>query len=224
MTQWNDGREQQSGIPPGQRNIAAVALIASLAVLAVLVVAIVVVLAVRKRDGGPDASPQAETQTSAGAPTPTSEAQAGPVDACLIGNWKQTQYTATFDLGGVTDGNKAVGTVKLSGGGRLWKITADGKATEDFNETRYSGRAADGRTVDMTFTGQNDWTLKTSNRQILFVSTGSTVEMSIVVNGKDAEHDKVEPHNNPQPYTCATNSWSSTSLTDSTASTKYERV
>jgi hypothetical protein len=200
----------------------AVGLIASLAVLAVLVVAIVVVLAVRKGDGDTTATPQA--QSSATAPTPTSAAQAGPVDACLIGNWKQTQYTATFDLGGVTDGNKALGTIKLSGGGRLWKITADGKATEDFNETKYSGRAADGRTVDMTFSGQNEWTLTTSNHQILFVSTGSTVEMSIAVNGKDAEHDKVEPHNNPQPYTCATNSWSTTSLTDSTASSKYDRV
>jgi hypothetical protein len=205
-----------------RRNTGAVALIASLAVLAVLVVAIVVVLAVRKRDND-TATPRPGTGTSA-APTPASEAAAGPVDACLIGNWKQTQYAATFDLGGVTDGNKAVGTVKLAGAGRLWKIAVDGKATEDFTSAKYSGRTADGRTVDMMFTGQNEWALRTSNHQILFVSTGSTVEMSIVVNGKVAERDKVEPHNNPQPYTCAANSWSTTSLTDTTASSKQDRV
>ena len=72
----------------------------------------------------------------------------------------------------------------------------------------------------MTSAGQNQWTLKTANKQLLFVSTGSNVEMTVTANGKQALHDTVNPHNNPQPYTCAANSWSTTSLTDATASSK----
>lgn len=198
--------------PPPRRNTGAVALIASLAVLAVLVIAIVVVLAVRRDNHEPSVT-QPQHQS------------AGPVDTCLIGNWKQTQFKAGFDLSDVNDAaGKALGTVQATGGGRLWRITADGTATEDFASTRYSGRTSDGRQVDLTFTGKNDWTLKTANHQLLFVSTGSNVEMSVTVNGKPALHDTVNPHNNPQPYTCATNSWSTTSLTDATASATYERV
>ncbi|MET7403783.1 hypothetical protein ABZS66_60970 [Dactylosporangium sp. NPDC005572] len=222
MTQWSNGYQQQQPPqyyapppPPPRRNTVAVALIASLSLLVVLVVAIVVVIAVRRGDDdGSTATPATSAST-----------QSGPVDTCLVGNWRQSQYAATMDFSSIYDAkNKALGTVRVTGSGRLWRITADGKATEDFTSTRYSGRTEDGRSVDMTFTGTNEWTLKTQGGQLLFVSTGSTVELTITVDGKQAEQTNVEPHNNPQPYTCLPNSWKTQSLTDATASAQYDRV
>ncbi|GGM73374.1 hypothetical protein ACFFX1_47410 [Dactylosporangium sucinum] len=220
MTQWSSGHQQQPQYyappppPPPRRNTVAVALIASLSLLVVLVVAIIVVIAVRRGDGS-TATPAASAPTT----------RSGPVDTCLIGNWRQSQYGATMDLSSVSDGkNKPLGTVRVTGSGRLWRITADGRATEDFTSTRYSGRTDDGRGVDLTFTGTNEWTLKTQDGQLLFVSTGSTVELTITVDGKQAEKTRVEPHNNPQPYTCLPNSWKTQSLTDTTASAQYDRV
>ncbi|WP_433206768.1 hypothetical protein ACQP00_40115 [Dactylosporangium sp. CS-047395] len=208
--------------PPPRRSSGLIALIASLAVLAVVAVAVVVVVVVRgKGDEPPVASVPA---TTAASPAATANAQVGPVDSCLIGNWKQSQYSALFDLSDVTIGGKPLGQVNLSGGGRTWKITVDGKGVEDFSQTKYSGQTADGHKVDATFTGANQWELKTANHEILFTSTGSDVQMTVAVDGKATAPEKVEPHNNPQPYECGSNQWTAKSLTDANAGTVYKRV
>jgi hypothetical protein len=213
---------------PPRRNSGVVALIASLAVLAVVAIAVVVVVLVRSGDEPPQTPGPASTTAAAAAPAPPSAAktdtQVGPVDSCLIGNWRQTQYSALFDLSDVTSGGKALGQVKLSGKGRTWQIKVDGTAVEDFSGAAYTGKTTGGQTVTMAFTGSNRWTLKTANQEILFTSTGSTVAMTVSVDGKQALHEDVAPHNNPQPYECGKNSWSATSLTDPDAGTKYERT
>jgi heme/copper-type cytochrome/quinol oxidase subunit 2 len=223
VAQWSNNSVQPGTYPPPppppRRNTRLIALIASLVVLVVVVVVVgivVVVLAIRRNVDRNDAE---STPASA-----TAEAPAAPLDTCLVGNWKQTQYTATFDLSGVSAGGKALDAVKVSGAGRTWKIVADGTATEDFSQARYTGTTADGRPVVLSFTGENDWTLKTENHRILFVSTGSTVEMVVSVNGKQAVKTNVQPQNNPQPYTCGPNAWTTTSPTDASASTTFTRV
>jgi len=216
---------QPSPPPPPRRGSGLIALIASLAVLAVVAIAVVIVVLVRR--GEPEGQGQGPAAAATGAPAPSAgrtEAQVGPVDSCLVGNWKQTQYSALFDLSSVTLGGRKMGETKLSGGGRTWKINVDGKATEDWNAARYTGRTDDGHSVEATFTGKNEWDLKTAEHEILFTSTGSTVAITITVDGKEALHNTVEPHNNPQPYECGKNSWTAKSLTDPNANTVYDRM
>jgi hypothetical protein len=209
---------------PPRRSSGLIALIASLAVLAVVAIAVVVVVVVRRDEPASDTQPVAASPAPTAAAPTTGAAQVGPVDSCLVGNWKQAQYSALFDLSDVTVGGKPLGQVNLSGGGRTWKITVDGKGVEDFSQTKYSGQTADGHKVDATFTGANQWELKTANHEILFTSTGSTVKMTVAVDGKATEPETVEPHNNPQPYECGSNQWTAKSLTDANAGTVYKRV
>jgi hypothetical protein len=212
---------------PPRRSSGVVALIASLAVLAVVAIAVVVVVLVRSGDEQPQGQGPAVTTAAAATTGPSAaktDAQVGPVDSCLIGNWKQTQYSALFDFSDVTVGGKAVGEVKLSGKGRTWRIKVDGTAVEDFSGARYTGKTTDGKTIDATFAGSNQWTLKTANGELLFTSTGSTVAITVSVDGKQALHQDVTPHNNPQPYKCGKNSWTAKSLTDEDASTQYDRM
>lgn len=209
----------QPPMPP-RHNSGLIALIASLGVLAVVAVAIVIVAVVRRSDDQPSAGP---TTTTSGAAT-TAPAPVGPVDSCLVGNWKQTTYSSPFDLSSITLDGKKMGEVNLSGSGRTWKITVDGKGTEDWSKAQYTGRTADGHNVVATFTGKSEWTLKTANNQILFTSTGSDVFITITVDGKQQLNDSVKPFNNPLPYECSKNSWTAKSLTDPDANTIYQRT
>lgn len=211
--------QPQPPVPP-RHNSGLIALIASLGVLAVVAVAIVVVTVVRRSDDQPSAGP---TTTTSGAAT-TAPAPVGPVDSCLVGNWKQTTYSSPFDLSSITLDGRKMGEVNLSGSGRTWKITVDGKGTEDWSKAQYTGRTADGHNVTATFTGKNEWTLKTANNQILFTSTGSDVFITITVDGKQQLNQSVKPFNNPLPYECSTNSWTAKSLTDPDANTIYQRA
>ncbi|GAA1035104.1 hypothetical protein GCM10009557_41790 [Virgisporangium ochraceum] len=214
------GYPQPQPPAPPRFNSGLIALLASLGVLAVVAVAVVMVTVVRSGDDQPSAGP---APTASGAAT-TAPAQVGPVDPCLVGNWKQTTYSSPFDLSKITLDGKKMGEVKLSGSGRTWKITVDGKGTEDWSKAQYTGRTADGHNVVATFTGTNEWTLKTANNQILFTSTGSDVVITITVDGKQQLNESVKPFNNPLPYECSSNSWTAKSLTDPDANTIYQRT
>jgi hypothetical protein len=211
--------QPQPSMPP-RRNSGLIALIASLGVLAVVAVAVVIVVVVRRGDDQPSVGPATTTASAA----TTAPAQVGPVDPCLVGNWKQTTYSSLFDLSSITLDGKKMGEVRLSGGGRTWKITVDGKGTEDWSKAQYTGKTADGHNVETTFTGKNEWTLKTANNQILFTSTGSDVFITVTVDGKQQLKQSVTPFNNPLPYECSKNSWTAKSLTDPDASTIYQRT
>ena len=212
--------QPQRPMPP-RRNSGLIAFIASLGVLAVVAVAIVIVAVVRRSDDQPSAGPT--TTTPSGAAT-TAPAPVGPVDSCLVGNWRQTTYSSPFDLSDITLDGKKMGEVNLSGSGRTWKITVDGKGTEDWSKAQYTGRTTDGHNVVATFTGKSEWTLKTANNQILFTSTGSDVFITITVDGKQQLNESVNPFNNPLPYECSKNSWTAKSLTDPDANTIYQRT
>src|SRR3954454_18281085 len=114
MTQWNaDGRApyQQYGPPyqpppppsPPSRNARIFALIGSLVVLAVDAVGIVVVIAIRRQGDDRSTAAPAPTQrapasTAASASGSTAATQSGPIDMCLVGNWRQSEYRSTFDF------------------------------------------------------------------------------------------------------------------------------
>ena len=217
---YQPGYPQPQPPTPPRRSSGLIALIASLGVLAVITVAVVVVVVVRRGDDQPSATPA----TSGPGAATTAPAQVGPVDPCLVGNWKQTTYSSPFDLSSITLDGKKMGEVNLSGGGRTWKITVDGKGTEDWSKAQYTGKTADGHNVEATFTGKHEWTLKTASNQILFTSTGSDVFITVTVDGKQQLNQSVKPFNNPLPYECSKNSWTAKSLTDPNASTIYQRT
>ncbi|GAA3243762.1 hypothetical protein ACFO1B_31485 [Dactylosporangium siamense] len=226
MANWNPPPPyQQQYQPPYQpprrrRGILPVVLVAGVTLVVVLIAAIIVVLVVRQQGDDTVADPPAST----GAASPSATG-AGALDECLIGNWRQTKYSAGFDLSGTLDrAGKPVGQIKTTGDGRRWKITATGAATETFDDAEYKGTATDGRLVTLTFTGGHEWKIKTSNGRILFELVSTNLEISVLVDAFRAESQKVNPQNNPMPYQCAGNSWTATSLSDATASTTFERA
>ncbi|GAA3450322.1 hypothetical protein [Dactylosporangium matsuzakiense] len=207
-----------SPAPAPRRGAPVLALVGSLVVLAVVAVGIVVVIGVRR---GSSPAP------TAGAPSPavsTEAAQTGPVDTCIIGNWKLTKYTSTFDLTDVVADGKPLGQVKVTGSGVKVELSAAGDSDSDYTGVSYTGNAPDGRAVTLTFSGQVHNSLKTADHQILFTFKSSTLEMTVLVNNKQVTKGNPVGKNNPQPYTCGPNTWTTTSLTDPDAAATYTRV
>ncbi|WP_426507722.1 hypothetical protein ACPPVO_55655 [Dactylosporangium sp. McL0621] len=209
-------------LPPSPRRSARVfALIGSLVVLAVVAVGIVVVIAIRRQadDKKPadNAAPAASTATSAAA------TQAGPIDMCLVGNWKQSEYKSTFDFTDLAPDGKSLGKVKVTGSGVQQEITAEGDSVSDYSSVTYTGRSSDGRTVTLLFSGQYRQTLKTSNHQILFSAKAGTMTMTVMVDNKQVLKNNPTGTSNPQPYTCGDNRWTTTSLVDPDAGATFVR-
>jgi hypothetical protein len=203
-------------MPPQRRVGWIVALGAGGVVVAVLIVAIVVVTAMRKGDDG-----GAPVVTASGAGSPT-----GPIDKCLVGTWKQTEYQNNIEFSDLEVGKREnLGKIKMSGGGKKWTINADGSAEEDDSETRYRGRAADGRAIEAVFSGSSRWTLKTADGKIIFAGVDGNTSVVINVDGRAAGRIDLKPNNDPVPYTCTGDSWRTTSSKgDDSVFTTYERV
>jgi len=188
-----------------------VALIASIAVLFVLVVAIVVVVGLRDSDGA----------TPTGSPSTSS----GPVDACLVGSWRQKDYQRDVVLGDTEVGKREnLGTVRMTGGGKKWVIDADGSAEENDDETRYSGRTADGRTVDAVFSGSTSWTLRTETAKVFYAGVDSSAQISIRVGGVQKGVIELEPNTDPQSYSCTGDVWRTTPSGSGSDFSTYERL
>jgi hypothetical protein len=211
--------------PAPRRNTRVLALIASLVVLAVVAVGIVVVIAVRRSAGDKNVAQPGTAAASAPAAAATTEAaQVGPIDMCLVGNWRLTSYSATFDLTEAVADGKPVGKVKATGSGVEVVITADGDSTSDYTGVTYTGKTADGRAVALVFSGGINQSLRTVNHQLLYTAKTNTLVMSIRVDNKEIEKGSPATKANPQPYTCAPNSWTTTSLTEAEAAATYTRV
>jgi hypothetical protein len=188
-----------------------VALIASVAVLFVLVVAIVVV---GSRDRDPDGA------GPGGSPSTAS----GPIDACLVGSWRQKDYQHDVALGDTDVGKReGLGTVRMTGGGRKWVINADGSAEEDDTATRYTGKTADGRTVDAVFSGTTSWTLRTEVGKLIYAGIDSTARISIQVAGSQKGVIELEPNMDPQTYSCTGDVWRTSSSVGGSSFATYER-
>jgi hypothetical protein len=206
--------ESQYGLPPPgspRSGNWSVALIASVAVMFVLIVAIIVVVGLRDAD---DAVP-------GGSPSTVS----GPVDACLVGSWRQQNYQRDVELGDTEVGKREnLGTVRMTGDGKKWVINADGSAEENDDETRYSGKTADGRTVDAVFSGSTSWTLRTETGKLIYAGINSTAQISIRVAGVEKGVIELEPNTDPQTYSCTGDVWRTSSSTDRSSFSTYERL
>ena len=187
------------------------ALIASATLFVILVVALIVVVAIRRNSN----------EVAGGTPPPPAGSAPAAVDTCLIGRWRQTSYRATFDFNDILG---SLGRVALSGAGREWTIRADGTGDENFDRAVYEGRSNDGRAVRMEFSGTAKWRVTTTDGRMILLSVSSDVEQSLYVDNTLQRKAPVDPRANPSPYTCDGSGWSATSLTDSSAATRYERI
>ncbi|GAA0743071.1 hypothetical protein Drose_11065 [Dactylosporangium roseum] len=196
-----------------KRNRWFAALVISAVLLVVMAIAVVVVATTRDHGGDP--------QAGGGA----SQSPSGPVDACLVGRWKQTSYQRNVVLGDTDVGKREnLGTIKMNGGGKQWTINADGSATEDDSKTVYSGKTTDGRTVTASFSGQTTWAVKTVDTQLQYAGKESNVVVTISVDGTDKGRIELEPNTDPVKYTCTGDIWRITKIDDPDAFSRYDRV
>jgi hypothetical protein len=195
---------------PERRNRFFAALIVSSVLLVVVVVAIVVVALNREPDTG--TGPQA-------APS-----QTGPVDACLVGTWKQTTYQKVVDLTGTDVGTREKLTkIKFSGGGKIWEIKSDGNAIEDDTKTVYTGKTDDGRSVDASWAGRTEWKITTKDGVMSFAGGEATTVVTISVDGVQKGRIELEPNLDPTTYTCNGDIWRTSSKDNPDDFARYDR-
>jgi hypothetical protein len=203
--------------PPGptrSRGRLVPVLVAGAVVVVVLVVAIVVV-ALRKDGKDEPAVPGVATATS----------YAGPVDPCLVGTWNQTSYQKLVDMTGTdVDKRETIGKVKMTGAGKRWTIKADGSAVEDDSKTVYSGKDDKGRTINATFSGNTEWSVKTVGRTIEYAGKESNASVVISVDGRKAGTINLEPNLDPNNYTCVGDVWRTSNTDDPDSFSRYDRV
>jgi hypothetical protein len=201
--------------PPRPRNRLVPILIVGAVLVTVLVVAIVVVALGRDK----------EQTAGPGATTSASASYSGPVDPCLVGTWKQTSYQKVVDLTGTdVDKREGIGKVKMTGGGKVWTIKADGSAVEDDAKTVYSGEDDKGRTINATFSGTTDWAIKTVGRTIEYAGKDSTSSVVISVDGRKAGTINLEPNLDPNNYTCVGDVWRTSKTDDPDSFARYDKV
>lgn len=195
---------------PPRRNRWFAALVISSVLLVVLVVAIVVVSMNRKP------SAQAGGQASA---SPT-----GPVDPCLVGQWKQTTYQKIVDLSSTDVGKREkLGQIKFTGGGKVWTIRDDGSAIEDDAHTVYTGKTDDGRTVNASWSGRTEWRVTTKDGTMNFAGGEATTVVTISIDGTEKGRIELEPNLDPTPYTCNGDIWRTTAKDSSDDFARYDR-
>ncbi len=200
--------------PPPSRNRMLPLLVVAAVLLTVMAVSVVVV-----------ALSKSNKEPSAGGPGTAPTSYAGPVDPCLVGTWNQTSYQKTVDLTGTdVDKREGIGKVKMTGGGKRWTIKADGTAVEDDSKTVYSGKDDKGRTINATFTGNTDWSIKTVGRTIEYAGKESNASVVISVDGRKAGTINLEPNLDPNNYTCVGDVWRTSNTDDPDAFSRFDKV
>ena len=183
------------------------------ALLVVMAVAVVIVQLTKSKE-----EPAAAPGTA-----PTSHA--GPVDPCLVGSWSQTSYQKVVDLTGTeVDKREGIGKVKMTGGGKVWTIKADGTAVEDDAKTVYAGKDDKGRNINATFSGKTDWSIKTVGRTIEFAGKESNAGVVISVDGRKAGTITLEPNLDPANYTCTGDVWRTSGTNDPDTFSRFDKV
>lgn len=160
-----------------------------------------------------------------GGPGPAPTSYAGPVDPCLVGTWNQTSYQKTVDLTGTdVDKREGIGKVKMTGAGKRWTIKADGTAVEDDSKTVYSGKDDKARTINATFSGNTDWSIKTVGRTIEYAGKESNASVVISVDGRKAGTINLEPNLDPNNYTCVGDVWRTSNTDDPDSFSRFDKV
>jgi len=200
------GQYGASPTPPKKNNYL-VPVLALSGVLVLLVVAIVVVAALKKDNTKPDTPVAQPTKSSVGA----SPKASAVIDECLVGTWETTSYTEQVSMQGIGDV-----PFKLDKNGAILKFTADGKHTQTYTNTQFSG--------DPEVQGTKAHVLLTVNATVtadVHTAGGSVSYTNVKSDGKGTvsapslgvnETDDFDPGDDPSKYTCT-----STTLTLNTA-------
>lgn len=199
----------------GGRNKYLMPILALSGVLVVLVVAIVVVAALKSGDDK-KTDPQANNPT--GAPSATGKAaEKAVIDECLVGTWTTQTYTEQVAMDGV--GNVPINLTK---NGSVLKFTPDGKLTETYKDSTFTGNPTiSGQAVAITLTVNATVTsnVSTTSGSIAYQNVQATG--TINTKAPSINFDQTEPFqtdDNPAKYTCSGNNLTmSTSQINSTA-------
>ncbi len=192
----------QYGAPPTppRRNKFMMPLLALSGVVVVLVIAIVAVVALRKGDDPKTvADPAKSTNATTGASAKPAESK---IDKCLVGTWQTSTYTETAAMEGVEGGV----SISLTKNGSTLTFTSDGKLTETYQDSVFSGSPTiQGQKVPITITVN-----ATVNSDIQTAS-GSIVYSNVKASGNTLTtapsigYSETEPFtadDNPAKYTC----------------------
>ncbi|MEV6923053.1 lipocalin family protein [Dactylosporangium sp. NPDC051485] len=197
--------------PEGPRRNRWVAGLVAGSVVVVIAVVVIVVIGLRS-SGDKGKTPQ------------TAPPQTGPVDSCLVGRWKQTTYQKIVDFTGTdVDNREKIGKVKMTGGGKIWEIQADGSAIEDDSKTVYTGKTDDGRTVNATWQGRSEYKVSTKDGTITYAGGEATTTVVVNIDGAEKGRIQLEPNLDPQQYTCNGDIWRLSNKDDPSALSRYDR-
>ncbi|GAA1393360.1 hypothetical protein GCM10009662_01590 [Catellatospora coxensis] len=138
----------------------------------------------------PSPSPSAAASPSAALPPPPPPS-AAPAD-CLIGSWRETAYTANWEM----YGNK----IQFTGSGTLMQIKADGTmATVDKTTRRGSGY---GDRFEMIHSGTTKLNYVADDKTINYSNPQATGWTTLKVNGSQRAKERLKATITPETYSC----------------------
>lgn len=210
--------------PSSSRNKFLMPILALSGVLVILVVAIVVV-AVLKNGGDNKNDPQAgPTNGPTGSTAKPSAKPSAKIDECLVGTWQTKTYTEQVAMDGV--GNVPI---TLTKNGSTFKFTPDGKLTETYKDSTFTGNPTiQGQQVPLTITVNATVTsdVATTSGSIAYSNLSATGTINTKAPSINFDQtDPFETDDNPAKYTCndgnLTMSTSQISLTATKTSSSY---
>jgi hypothetical protein len=199
------------------RNKFLVPVLALSGVLVVLVVAIVVVAALKSDDKkDPVAGPTGTAANASGTGKPKPSAA---IDECLVGTWTTKTYTEKTAM-------DTVGTVEFSlkENGSTVKFAPDGKATETFKNSTFTGNPTiQGQSVPITIIANATVTsnVATTSGSLAYSNVAATGTLN--TKAPSINYDETEPfqaNDDPAKYTCNGDSLSITTSIFSQSLTK----
>ncbi|UWZ36767.1 hypothetical protein Drose_38265 [Dactylosporangium roseum] len=195
------GQYGASPTPPKKNNFL-VPVLALSGVLVLLVVAIVVVAAMKGGDDPKDTPVAQPGQTTNGPSKGASAKPSAIIDECLVGSWQTKTYTEQVSMQGIGDV-----PFKLDANGAVLTFTADGKHTQTFKDTRFSG--------DPTVQGTKAHVVLTVNANVtadVHTAGGSIAYTNLKSDGSGTvsapslgvnETEPFSPGDDPSKYTCS---------------------
>ncbi|WP_433054134.1 hypothetical protein [Dactylosporangium sp. CS-033363] len=184
----------------GGRNKYLMPILALSGVLVILVVAIVVVAALKSGDDKKD-DPQANNPTGAPATTGAA-AEEAKIDKCLVGTWTTQTYTEKVPMDQVGEV-----PISLTKNGSVLKFTADGKLTETYKDSTFTGNPTiSGSAVAITITVNATVTSNVSTQAGSIAYTNVQATGTINTKAPSINFDETEPFqtdDNPAKYTCS---------------------
>ncbi|MFC7246709.1 hypothetical protein ACFQO7_29870 [Catellatospora aurea] len=147
-------------------------------------------LALRDEPAAPP-SPSPTVATSPSLSPPAPPPSAAPAD-CLIGSWRETAYTANWEM----YGNK----IQFTGSGTLMQIKADGTMTTVDKTTRRG--AGYGDRFEMIHNGTTKLNYVADDKTINYSNPQATGWTTLKVNGSQRAKEKLKATITPETYSC----------------------